>query len=125
MGKKVLFQKFVKFCCCRWYILLHNIAISVNKECERNGVELEFVGEEIPFIGREEDMLALNLIVGQELLAWFSGRVFFVADVEESDWCVFILFDKRTLVEHPLTARSASDAPEVHINDVAGIFLLQ
>ena len=70
-------------------------------------------------------MLALNLIVGQELLAWFTWRVFFVADIEETDWSFFILFNECTLVEHPLTARSASDAPEVHIDDVAGIFLLQ
>ena len=45
-----LFQQFVKFCCSGWNILLYNIAVLVNKKCERNGVELELVGEEVPFV---------------------------------------------------------------------------
>lgn len=45
-----LFQHFVKFCCSGWNILLYNIAVLVNKKCERNGVELELVGEEVPFV---------------------------------------------------------------------------
>ena len=45
-----LFQQFVKFCCSEWNILLYNIAVLVNKKCERNGVELELVGEEVPFV---------------------------------------------------------------------------
>ena len=45
-----LFQQFVKFCCSGWNILLYNIAVLVNKKCERNGIELELVGEEVPFV---------------------------------------------------------------------------
>ena len=45
-----LFQQFVKFCCSGWNILLYNIAVLVNKKCERNGVELELVGKEVPFV---------------------------------------------------------------------------
>ena len=45
-----LFQQFVKFCCSGWNILLYNISVHVYKKCERNGVELELVGEEVPFV---------------------------------------------------------------------------
>ena len=79
-----LFQQFVKFCCSGWNILLYNITVAVYKECKRNGIELELAGEEIPFVSGEEDVFALDVVVGEELLAWLTRRVFFVADVEET-----------------------------------------
>ena len=93
-----LFQQFVKFCCSGWNILLYNITVPVNKKCERNGVELKLVGEEIPFVGREEEVLALNAVVGEELLAWLARRVLFVADVEETHWGVFVFIDECALL---------------------------
>ena len=61
---KTLFQEFVNFSSGRWNILLYNITVPVDKECEWNGIELELVGEEIPFIGRKENVLAQDEIVG-------------------------------------------------------------
>ena len=61
---KTLFQKFVNFSSGRWDILLYNITVLVDKEREWNGIELKLVGEEIPFIGRKEDVFTLNVIVG-------------------------------------------------------------
>jgi len=59
---KVLFEKFVKFCGSRWYIFLYNITIPVYKKREWNGIELKLVGEMIPFIGGEKDVLALDVV---------------------------------------------------------------
>lgn len=61
---KTLFQKFVNFSSGRWNILFYNITVPVDKEREWNGIELKLVGEEIPFIGRKEDVFTLNVIVG-------------------------------------------------------------
>lgn len=121
--RKGLFQKFVNLCSGRRGISLHDVAVSVNEEREGSCVELKLAGEEVPFIGREENMLALNLIFREKLLAEFAWRVFFVADVEKTNWSFLVFHDERALVEHSLTTRAASDAPEIHINDVASIFL--
>ena len=117
----VLFQKFVNFSSGRWNILLHDLALAVNEEGEGDGVELELAGEEIPFVGGEKEVLALNAVVGEELLAWLARRVLLVEELEETDGSVFVLLHERALVEHSPAARSTADAPEIHVDDVAGI----
>ncbi len=40
---KTLFQEFVNFSSGRWNILLYNITVPVDKECEWNGMEVVFI----------------------------------------------------------------------------------